>query len=217
MAYVRTLTLSPEQRDELVGHRDHDPRPYVRERCAALLKIADGTSPFAVAKAGILKPRDPDTVYSWLNTYEAGGLAGVIAHQHGGPRRGCFFFLFGLPHAVGVIDKEVYESLFPDWRVHQGNAVEQVCTSDDAKVWVAVESGVPVGFVAVKYDAGGSIGEIYMIAVDPDHQRRGVAETLTGHALDEMKAAGVSVAMVETGGDPGHAGRDLAECACPVG
>jgi hypothetical protein len=88
MVHRRTLRLSQEQHDELVAHRDHDPRPYVRERCAALLKIAEGTSPFAVANAGILKPRDPDTVYSWLNRYEAAGLAGLVAHQHGGPRRG---------------------------------------------------------------------------------------------------------------------------------
>jgi hypothetical protein len=55
-----------------------------------LLQIADGASPFAVANRGVLKPRDPDTVYSWLDTYEGEGLAGVVAHQHGGPRRGCF-------------------------------------------------------------------------------------------------------------------------------
>lgn len=90
MAQRRTLALSPVQRQELVGHRDHDPRPYVRERCAALLKIAAGRSPHAVARGGVLKPRDPDTLYGWLHTYETEGLAGVIARQHGGPRRGCF-------------------------------------------------------------------------------------------------------------------------------
>lgn len=90
MVHRRTLALSGQQRRDLEQHRDHDPRPYVRERCAALLKIADGTSPFAVANDGILKPRDPDTVYGWLNTYEAEGLAGVVARQHGGRRRGCF-------------------------------------------------------------------------------------------------------------------------------
>jgi hypothetical protein len=89
MVHRRTLPLSPGQRSELEQHRDHDPRPYVRERCAALLKLAAGASPFAVANAGILKPRDPDAVYGWLNAYEATGLAGIVGHQHGGPRRGC--------------------------------------------------------------------------------------------------------------------------------
>jgi hypothetical protein len=89
MAPRRTLVLSAAQRDELVAHRDHDPRPYVRERCAALVKIADGMCPHAVAQGGLLKARDPDTVYGWLNAYVAAGLAGVLARQHGGPRRGC--------------------------------------------------------------------------------------------------------------------------------
>jgi hypothetical protein len=90
MAQRRKLALSTARRDELVAHRDHDRRPYVRERCAAVLNIAAGTSPHAVARRGLLKPRDPDTVYGWLNAYEAAGLTGLCAHQHGGPRRGCF-------------------------------------------------------------------------------------------------------------------------------
>jgi hypothetical protein len=86
----RRLRLTRDQRMELERHRDHDPRPYVRERSAALVKIADGMSPHAVARGGLLVRRDPDTVYGWLNAYEAAGVAGVIAHRHGGARRGHF-------------------------------------------------------------------------------------------------------------------------------
>ena len=85
----RTLALSDDERAELLSHRDHDPKPYVRERCAAVLKIAEGHSPYAVANAGLLRPRDPDTVYGWLDHYQAQGLPGLLAHQHGGNRRGC--------------------------------------------------------------------------------------------------------------------------------
>jgi winged helix-turn helix protein len=87
MSQRRTLTLSDQQRSQLLHHRDHDPQPYVRERCAALLKVADGQAPHAVACAGLLRARDPDTVYAWLNRYQADGLAGVLAHPHGGNRR----------------------------------------------------------------------------------------------------------------------------------
>lgn len=83
----RTLPLTEDQRQALADHRDHDPRPYVRERCAALLKVADGDAPYAVARHGLLKPRDPDTVYHWLALYEAEGLGGLIAHAHGGNHR----------------------------------------------------------------------------------------------------------------------------------
>lgn len=65
----RTLSLTPEQEADLVKMRDHDKRPYLRERAAALLKIAAGMTPHAVAMNGLLKRRDPDTVYKWLGDY----------------------------------------------------------------------------------------------------------------------------------------------------
>ena len=73
----RYLVLSTAQRAELAEQRDHHPQAYVRERCAALLKIADGQAPHAVAQYGLLKRRAPDTVYEWLNRYEAEGLVGL--------------------------------------------------------------------------------------------------------------------------------------------
>ena len=106
-----------------------------------------------------------------------------------------------------AMDIDVYRSFYPDcdWRVSQLHAVESVCTTADMKVWVARDSGSTVGFVAVKLHPESSMGEIYMIAVDPDYQRQGIGAALTEFALLWMKAAGMSVAMVETGGDPGHA------------
>ena len=82
----RAVTLTEEQRQELLQLRDHDSRPYVRERGAAILKIAEGQSPHRAAKSGLLKPRDPDTVYAWLDRYQADGAAGLIAHPQGGWR-----------------------------------------------------------------------------------------------------------------------------------
>ena len=82
----RTLILTEDQRRELLQLRDHDARPYVRERGAALLKVADGQSPHRVATQGLLKPRDPDTLYSWLDRYQTSGTAGLIAHPQGGSR-----------------------------------------------------------------------------------------------------------------------------------
>jgi hypothetical protein len=82
----RALSLTEEQRQELLRLRDHDPRPYVRERGAAILKIAEGLSPHRVARSGLLKPRDPDTVYAWMGRYQAEGVTGLIAHPQGGWR-----------------------------------------------------------------------------------------------------------------------------------
>jgi hypothetical protein len=87
MLQRRTLPLSPTQRAELEHLRDHDSRPYVRERSAALLKIADGRAPHAVAREGLLRSRDPDTIYQWLDRYQAEGVAGIVGYPHGGNRR----------------------------------------------------------------------------------------------------------------------------------
>jgi hypothetical protein len=51
------------------------------------LKIAEGQSPHVVARHSLLKPRDPDTVYDWLNCYERLGICSVWWFQHGGKHR----------------------------------------------------------------------------------------------------------------------------------
>lgn len=105
-----------------------------------------------------------------------------------------------------AMDSEVYREFYPDdWRVSQQKAVEAVCAAEDTTVWVAIDAGSTVGFVAVKLDLETSMGEIYMVAVDPDFQGHGIGSALIKFALGWMKDAGMSVAMVETGGDPGHA------------
>lgn len=105
-----------------------------------------------------------------------------------------------------IMNAEVYQEFYPDgWRVSQQKAVEDVCATEDTHVWVATEEMKAVGFVAVKLHSASKMGEIYMIAVDPDYQRQGIATALTDFALDWMKTNGMSIAMVETGGDQSHA------------
>lgn len=77
MAKALELTLTDKQRAELLDLRDHAPQPYLRERAAALLKIAGGVSGRQVAQRGLLKPRKNDTVYVWHHRYQAEGMAGL--------------------------------------------------------------------------------------------------------------------------------------------
>ena len=77
MPAPRTLVLAPSERAELERVRARDPRPYLRERCAALLKIADGWSARRVALTGLHRPRRPETVAAWLDRYRAGGVAAL--------------------------------------------------------------------------------------------------------------------------------------------
>jgi ribosomal protein S18 acetylase RimI-like enzyme len=103
-----------------------------------------------------------------------------------------------------AMDPEVFRDFYPDWRQCQKKAVEDACAQKDASVWVAEEEGEVAGF-AVVFLRSATFGEIYMIAVEPDFQRRGIATALTDVAINWMRGQGITVAMVETGGDPGHA------------
>lgn len=105
-----------------------------------------------------------------------------------------------------VLGREIERELHgPDWREYQQRAVEEVCASTTASIWVADCENDVVGFVAVELLQERGIGEIYMLAVDPDYQDRGLGGSLTVFALERMKDAGMVVGMVGTGGDPGHA------------
>ena len=105
-----------------------------------------------------------------------------------------------------VLGSDIFRRQHPDWREDQRRAVEEVCGAERGRVWVAEVDADVVGFVSIEpHNPERNMGEISMLAVDPDHQGGGIGTALTGFALDRLKDAGMTVAMVETGGDPGHA------------
>ncbi len=77
MPELITICLTAEQQEKLEQIRDTDKRPYMRERAAAMLKIAEGTSPRQVALNGLFRVRQPDTVYDWVRRYQQEGIAGL--------------------------------------------------------------------------------------------------------------------------------------------
>lgn len=100
---------------------------------------------------------------------------------------------------------DVYRAFYPDgWRASQQQAVAAACADPGQHLWVAEQDGTLVGFVAIRLHAEEALGEIHMLAVAPDHQHVGMGTELTEFALGWMRDAGMTVAMVETGGDPGH-------------
>jgi GNAT superfamily N-acetyltransferase len=106
----------------------------------------------------------------------------------------------------GVLGEELFLRLHPDWRANQAEAVRSSCTNDEREVFVAVANGRPVGFVAIALNAFHErMGVIDIIGVDPDYQRGGISSRLTEVAIEHMRSRGMDIAVVETGGDPGHA------------
>ena len=105
-----------------------------------------------------------------------------------------------------VLGDDIFLRLHPDWTANQSEAVRSSCMNEERDVFVAVAGGRPVGFVAVALNAFHErMGIIDIIGVDPDYQRRGIGSRLTEFAIEHMRDRGMDIAVVETGGDPGHA------------
>ena len=71
------LELSEAERAELEDARDHSPLPYVRERAAGILKVADGLSGREVARNRLNRAHCPDTIYEWVKRYRQDKLEGL--------------------------------------------------------------------------------------------------------------------------------------------
>jgi GNAT superfamily N-acetyltransferase len=84
-----------------------------------------------------------------------------------------------------VLGDEIFLRLHPDWTADQEEIVRSICMNDEPDVYECM-------------------GVIEIIGVDPDHQRRGVGARLAEFAADHMRRCGMDIAVVETGGDPGH-------------
>lgn len=77
MPRTLTLTLTSEQEHELLTLRDRAEKPYLRERAAALLQVAEGETTSQVAEEGLLRPRCRQSVSAWVHRYQAEGLSGL--------------------------------------------------------------------------------------------------------------------------------------------
>ena len=100
----------------------------------------------------------------------------------------------------------IYDAFYPEgWETRQRTDIAAVCRDKETDVWVAHLDGTLCGFIGLRVHDEDSMGEIYVLAVDPDCQRRGVGSALIAFAFDWMREQNLAMAMVETGGDQGHA------------
>lgn len=105
-----------------------------------------------------------------------------------------------------VLGEKIYSLIYPDWRRQQREVVERICTDDEKMlVWVAEADGIATGFIVYTLNRKEKTGEVELLAVHPDYQNRGIGTALNQLALEKMKASGMKIATLGTGGDPGHA------------
>ena len=81
-----------------------------------------------------------------------------------------------------------------------------LCASDEIRNMLVVERAQRViGFGHVVLDHDRKIGEVGLNAIDPPHQGKGFGRKLHAAMLDRMRAAGMCVATVATGGEDANA------------
>jgi len=100
----------------------------------------------------------------------------------------------------------VYDAFYPEgWKVRQLADVEATCLDKETEMWVAQTASNMSGYIGLRVHPEDSMGEIYIIAVDPGAQRQGVGKALMKFAFEWMRQRDLKMAFVETGGDRGHA------------
>jgi ribosomal protein S18 acetylase RimI-like enzyme len=110
------------------------------------------------------------------------------------------------PQMQAAVPDYVYRAFYPTgWEARQMAELGAFLDDEGERAAVAVDRGEVLGWVGIRLHPEDSMGEIYVIAVHPVAQRRGVATALLDHGFAQIKAAGMMMVMVETGDDPGHA------------
>lgn len=105
-----------------------------------------------------------------------------------------------------AVESFVYENFYPKgWWPRQEADVSAMLSDGETTVFVAEMGANVVGYIGTRLHPEDNMGEVYILAVDLDAQRQGVASALMEHAFDQIRQAGMQMVMVETGGDPGHA------------
>lgn len=96
--------------------------------------------------------------------------------------------------------------LFANAEAGQGEWLDHICDQESShSVFVALIEGRAVGFCDLSLDEAKRVGTLGLNAVHPDEANEGIGTALYRHVVEEMRKAGMEVAIVDTGGDASHA------------
>jgi ribosomal protein S18 acetylase RimI-like enzyme len=103
-----------------------------------------------------------------------------------------------------ILGSRIYEIIYPDWRKRQTEGVEKISQDNKISLWVAEVDEKVVGYIAFEiYDD--ATAEVQLLAVHPEYQNHGIGTQLNTFVLQKMKANGIKLVIVSTGGDESHA------------
>lgn len=104
-----------------------------------------------------------------------------------------------------ILGTKIFAIAYPDWRSLQRNLVKTMYEDENIHVWLAELDDIAAGLVCYHTDDESKQGEIDFLVVHPDYQNDGIGTRLNEFALEQLKKAGMKLAIVGTGGDESHA------------
>lgn len=109
-----------------------------------------------------------------------------------------------------IVGPEIAALAFTHADAEQAKLLDDTCndayiTGSGHQVLVATLGDEIVGFVSFTVNAETRTGEIGLNAVDPAHAGNGIGTAMYEYVLARMRALGMALATVGTGGDPSHA------------
>jgi ribosomal protein S18 acetylase RimI-like enzyme len=114
---------------------------------------------------------------------------------------------FFTDYARPLLGDRVFTHQHGHWEQDYRNELATLHAPEDGRHAAVgcLAEGTIAGLVSWKFGPGVHHGEIHLLAVAPEHRRQQMGRHLCTHALDHMRAGGVHVVQVGTGGDPFHA------------
>lgn len=105
-----------------------------------------------------------------------------------------------------IVGEEIAAIAFAHADAEQAKLLDDICRAgSERQVLVVTIADEIVGFVSFTINADRRMGEIGLNAVHPAHAGKGIGTAMYEQVLARMKAWGVAVVEVATGGDPSHA------------
>ncbi|WP_121067397.1 GNAT family N-acetyltransferase [Chachezhania antarctica] len=100
----------------------------------------------------------------------------------------------------------VYDAFYPNgWQARQIEDVGALLDQSEVSFWLLVDGQDLLGFLGFQLHPEDQMGAINIIAITPDRQGQGLGRHLMQFAEAQASDAGMSMVMVETVGDSGHA------------
>ncbi len=104
-----------------------------------------------------------------------------------------------------ILGDVIYETAQLAEDLAQGAILKSYFEESSAwQTWKVTFQSQVIGFIAIRCDRPSLVGEIGLNAIDPDYSGKGLGTETYRFAVAQMKAEGMKVATVATGGDPAH-------------